>query len=324
MNKSLFDEIRYESFTLKNRFFRSAFADRCVGGTISSKTVEFYCSFARGGVGSIISGYTVVDEAEKESPHAAIYNDTFIDSHRRLTDAVHEYGTAIFLQLNHVGSRLDTKDANIVAAAPYLAPSAVMNLRGKTMPREITAGEIKNLQEKFAAAAVRGKKAGYDGVELHSAHGYFLSQFMTPYYNRRTDRYGGSGENRARMLLETIQAVQDAAGKDYPVLVKLNVFDGIKEGIPIEDVLYTAGEVKKLGIFALETSGNWHDYPEDGGAFFLKQAETIAAKYDLALILTGGNRNYADMTDILNRYNIAYFGICRPLIKNPNLVNDFR
>jgi 2,4-dienoyl-CoA reductase-like NADH-dependent reductase (Old Yellow Enzyme family) len=160
-------------------------------------------------------------------------------------------------------------------------------------------------------------------VEIHAAHWFFLSQFLTPYYNRRTDQYGGSIENRARMLVETYDVIREAVGANFPVWVKINVNDGFDMGVSLEDCLYVGRELSKRGVDAIEVSGDWMERPENAGPFFRNEAEALAAETGVAIILTGGNRDFQNMTEILNNTDIAYFGLARPLMKEPNLINHF-
>jgi 2,4-dienoyl-CoA reductase-like NADH-dependent reductase (Old Yellow Enzyme family) len=210
------------------------------------------------------------------------------------------------------------------AGMTILAPSVVENLNTKIAPEEITVRQIKAIQEKFAEAALRAKNADYDGVEIHAAHGFLLSQFMTPYYNRRTDLYGGSVENRARMSLETYQAIREAVGTDFPVLIKINVNDGFDNGVAFADVLYLCAELTKLKIDAIEISGAFGAFPQEATSYFKKEAEQIAAKNKTKILMTGGNRDFEEMTGILNSTKIEYFGMARPLIKEPALINRFK
>jgi 2,4-dienoyl-CoA reductase-like NADH-dependent reductase (Old Yellow Enzyme family) len=205
-----------------------------------------------------------------------------------------------------------------------LAPSAVENLNTKVLSQEITVKQIKAIQKKFSEAALRAKNAGYDGVEIHAAHGFLLSQFMTPHYNRRTDLYGGSAENRARMPLETYEAVRASVGTDFPVLIKINVNDGFENGVAFEDVLYLCDALSKLEIDAIEISGAFTAFPQGSTSFFKKEAEQIAAKNETKIIMTGGNRYFEEMASILNNTKIEYFGMARPLMKEPDLINRFK
>jgi 2,4-dienoyl-CoA reductase-like NADH-dependent reductase (Old Yellow Enzyme family) len=268
----------------------------------------------------MITGFTLVDETENNFPMLAFYDDSFMTGHKKLTGLVHTYNKNIVLQLVYIGSYImgDAEGMTI------LAPSVVENLNSKVIPREITVEQIKRIQQKFADAALRAKNAGYDGIEIHAAHGFFLSQFMTPYYNRRNDVYGGSVQNRARMSLETYELIRKAVGNDFPVWIKINVTDGFDGEVSLDDVLYLCRELTKKGIDAIEISGAFGKFTSGSTSFFKDEAAKIAAENDTAIILTGGNTDIKEMTEILNTTNIGYFGMARALMKEPGLINRFR
>jgi 2,4-dienoyl-CoA reductase-like NADH-dependent reductase (Old Yellow Enzyme family) len=317
--KTLFDESKIGSMHLKNRFIRAAIGDLAVGGHLTEEMLETYKELASGGVGTIITGLTLVDEVEGSFPLPAMYEDIYIDEYKRLVDSVHDFNTNIILQLVYVGTHImgDPGERDI------LAPSAVANKNTGVVPKEMTVNEIKSIQSKFAHAAVRAKKAGFDGIEIHAAHGFLLNQFITPFYNRRKDLYGGSIENRARIILETYSAVREAVGIDYPVLVKVNCMDGIENGLSEGDFRYVCAELSKLGVDAIEVSGNWLERSKEKDTYFKNEAEVVAKENQVAVIVTGGNRNYSDMEKLLNSTNIEYFGMARPFIAEPDLVKNY-
>jgi 2,4-dienoyl-CoA reductase-like NADH-dependent reductase (Old Yellow Enzyme family) len=317
--KTLFDITKLGKLTLKNRFIRAAIHEKLSQGRISDTVYDIYNKLAQGGVGTIITGFTLVDEIEKQFPMMAFYDDTFFDGHKKLVDLVHKNDTNIILQLVYVGSYAmgDPKGMTI------LAPSAVENKNTKIIPVEITVEQIKVIQSKFADAALRAKNAGYDGIELHAAHGFLLSQFMTPYYNRREDLYGGSVQNRSRMTLETLDLIRKTVGNDFSIWIKINVTDGFENGVSLDDVLYLCKELTKRGINAIDTSGSWSKFTQESTSFFKDEAARIAAENDTAIILTGGNKHFNEMTEILNNTKIAYFGMARPLMKEPSLITQF-
>ena len=319
--KTLFDKTRIGSLELKNRFIRAAVADKTQDGRVDETMIENYLALARGGVGTIVTGYTLASPDEKRLPIVALYGDEFIGGHEILTTTIREYDVNLVLQLVYVGSYTP---AGWESGGPVaVAPSSVANRITNTPAREMRLTEIKAVQIEFADAALRAKKAGYDGVEIHAAHGFLLSQFLTPYYNRRTDSYGGPIKNRARMLLETFETVRDTVGDDFGVWVKINTTDNMDEGISPDDCRYVCRELAALGVDAIETSGNWVSMATRNFVYFKDAAEIIAEENDVPVILTGGNRDFSEMTDILNTTKIGYFGIARPFMKNPNLVNDF-
>jgi 2,4-dienoyl-CoA reductase-like NADH-dependent reductase (Old Yellow Enzyme family) len=317
--KTLFDATVLNGLSLKNRFVRAAVGEKTGDGAVNGHILGVYRELSRGGAGTFITGFTLVDETERLYPILALYNDSFIDGHKELTDLVHESGANIISQLVYAGSWvIGDRHGEVL-----LAPSAVRHLKSGALPREASVGEIKTIQRKFAEAALRAKEAGHDGVEIHAAHWFFLSQFMTPYYNRRADQYSGSVENRARMLIETYETIREAVGTNFPVWCKINVNDGFDMGVSLEDCLYAGRELSKRGIGAIEVSGDWMERPEDSGAFFKDEAQALAAETGVPIILTGGNRDFQSMTELLNSSDIAYFGLARPLMREPDLVNRF-
>ena len=317
--KTLFDKTNIGNMYLKNRFIRAAVGEKTKDGHVNDNILELYKKLAQGGAETLITGFTLVDAEEKNFPLLSFYDDSFSAGHKKLTDMAHENGANIILQLVYVGSYV-MGDIN---GMTVLAPSAVKNLNTGIIPQEITLNQIKIIQEKFAAASLRAKNAGYDGIEIHAAHGFLLSQFMTPYYNRRADIYGGSAENRSRMALETYDTIRQYVGRDYPILIKINVNDGFAGEVSFDDVLYLCRKLTEKSINAIEISGSWSNLPKESTSYFKKEAEIIAADNNIKVIMTGGNLYFNEMADILNTINIEYFGMARALIKDTNLINIF-
>jgi len=249
---------------------------------------------------------------------------------QEITTAVHENGGKITMQLAHAG---------IFAAAeltgiPPLAPS---NLEGffESAHKEMTATDIQEMITAFAAGAKRAQKAGFDGVQIHAAHGYLLSQFLSPYFNRRQDEYGGSIQNRSRALLEVVRAVRSTVGNGYPVLVKMNCQDFHDNGLSLEDSVQTGIMLAKQGIDAIELSGGNRlsgklvparvgIKSHDREAYFQKEAAAFKKDINVPLILVGGNRSF----DLAER-NVAeghadYISMSRPLIREPDLINRWK
>ncbi|AEF85443.1 NADH:flavin oxidoreductase/nadh oxidase [Treponema primitia ZAS-2] len=318
--KNLFDKTQLGKMTLENRFIRAAIGEKPTLGQVNESILDLYQGLAKGGVGTMITGFTLVDENEKNFPMMAFYNDTFSEGHKILTGLVHSYNRNIILQLVYIGSYI-MGDAS---GMTILAPSAVENLNTKVVPQEITVEQIKRIQQKFADAALRAKNAGYDGIEIHAAHGFLLSQFMTPHYNRRKDAYGGTAQNRARMAIETYEAIRKAVGADFSVWIKINVTDGFEDEVSFDDVLYLCKELTEKGINAIEISGAFSKFTKDATCFFRKEAEKIAMENNTAIILTGGNTDIKEMTEILNTTKIRYFGMARALMKEPDLINKIK
>ena len=216
----LFESTVIGSMTLRNRFVRSATWEGMAtpAGEVTPRLVETTAALARGGVGLIISGHAYIRPEGQAGPgQLGAYGDELVPGLRRMAAAAHDHGAKILLQLAHAGYFA----AERLTGAMPLAVSASVKL-DDTPRREMRLADIGDLVAAFAAAAVRAKAAGFDGVQIHSAHGYCLNQFLSPLFNRRQDSYGGALENRVRVHLETIRAVRRAVGDDYPVLLKIN------------------------------------------------------------------------------------------------------
>lgn len=306
-------------FRAKNRFVRAATCESLAtdDGRAAPELLAVYRELARGGVGTIITGFANISPDDKPAPcMMGIYNDSFIEEWQPLTQLARECDTRIVLQVVYGGS------ASRTAVHP-LGPSAVANPKTGVVPREATPGELRAIVSAFAAAARRARAAGFDGVEIHAAHGYLLSQFLSPLLNGRNDEYGGSVENRTRLTVEVIEACRGEVGDDFPLFVKVNSSDGVAGGLTCADSLLASAAFAAAGASAIEVSGNWHACNvEDfaGHPFFEDYAVQLARRIDVPVILTGGNRDLVTMSQLAEN-GIAAFGLCRPLICEPDLPN---
>jgi 2,4-dienoyl-CoA reductase-like NADH-dependent reductase (Old Yellow Enzyme family) len=333
--KTLFDPTHIGSMPLKNRLWRSAtwmnMADD--KGHLTHRLEEVYLNLARGGVGTIITGYAFVLEEEQPNPGMlGIYNDSFIPEYRAFTEKIKNEGTNIIMQIVYGGSFTNFETENRL----IWGPSAVPHPMTQVVPTEMTQENIHTLTAAFVQATVRAKAAGFDGVQLHGAHTYLFSQFLSPYYNRRQDSYGGTIENRARIVFETLEAVRNEVGPDYPVFIKMHCSDEWDEnGLNEEESLYVALELEKRGISGIEFSGGNLDikaYPNMGPgrsgilkpekqSYFAEKTAVIAQHLTVPVISVGGHRTPEKLTDILNTSQIDYVSLSRPLLSEPELVN---
>ncbi|MCI9349971.1 MAG: FAD-dependent oxidoreductase [Oscillibacter sp.] len=252
---SLFSPGRIGSMTLKNRGVMMPMATEQADryGVPTLRQIRYYQERAKGGVAMIINEYTGVDDVDSIP---AIHNlraaqDYHIAELEKLTDAVHLYDCKIVAQLHHGGAT----SSPALTGRENLAPSAVPIADGRPVPREMTLEDIRRIQQKFIAAAVRCKKAGYDAVELHGAHGYLIAQFFSKYYNRRTDEYGGSVENRCRFLSEIIAGIRKELGR-FPILVRMcgDEMTPVDGFLTLEDGLEIAKHLEACGIDAINIS----------------------------------------------------------------------
>lgn len=332
--KSLFNQTQLAGLKLKNRFIRSATYDGMADkqGHMTNELFQVYENLAKGGVGAIITGLTYVSDLEEPYPgQMGIYDDSFIEEYKKLTAMSHRYDAKIFLQLACLGSQTVPSTSGKV----MWGPSAIQDLFYKTTPQEMTTQDIFFVQEAFSNAALRAKEAGFDGVQMHVAHGYLLSKFLTPYYNRRNDSYGGDIENRAKIVFETYQAIREKVGFEYPVLVKINCEDFMDQGMSFADCKYVCNKLVELGINAIEISGGIpSSRPNEGIIRIIKAAEQesyfnsyaaeIAQEINVSVILVGGNREFTALTDIVNQTAIEYISLCRPLIRESDLIKRWQ
>ena len=309
--KHLTDQTMLGTIAMKNRFVRAAVGDFTNGGHLTESNFELYRNLAEGGAALLISGFSVVDAQEQSDHTFSVAYDVLIPEYQSLTQMVHEAGCKIVAQLVYL--------SGFVPVPRPLAPSAGKNKYTGIETFEMTGDEIRQMVRLFADGARRAKEMGFDGVELHGAHGFLLHQFFLPLWNHRTDLYGGTVENRSRFLIETYEAVREAVGSDFPVMMKISLDD-----VPAEDWLYLAHQLDARGIDALETSGNWIAHTPKDRTYYHDAATTLASELRCAVIQTGGNREFATLEEQLNDSDVAYFGFARPFMSEPDFVNKYQ
>lgn len=329
----LFDPMEINGMVAPNRFVRSATNDRCAdaSGHVSDMLIAIYEGLARGGVGLIIIGNAYVKGNGRTSPTMmGAQDDGFLPGLRRLAEAVHRYDSKIVLQISHAGRQASS---SVLHESP-VAPSAVYYRLSKETPRAMTEDEIEEVIDAYAAASRRAAAAGFDGVQFHGAHGYLISQFMSPYTNKREDRWGGSLENRMRFPLEVYRRARKAVGDGYPVIIKLNSEDFLEGGLTLEEGVQIAGALAREGIDAIEISGGMVESgkhismpgikTEEDEAYYLANARRFREAMDVPLILVGGLRTPALMERLLEKGEADMVSLCRPFIREPDLVNQWK
>ncbi|MBW2638255.1 MAG: NADH:flavin oxidoreductase, partial [Deltaproteobacteria bacterium] len=252
--RKLFEDSMINGMNLPNRFVRSATWEGMATdhGAVTPKLIDTMAALAAGGVGLIITGHAYVRPEGKASPwQLGIYKDELVSGLRKMTAAVHACGGRIIAQLAHAGCFTSAQ----LTGQPPLVVSDFNELATKSPRKEITARDISEIISAFADAAQRAKSAGFDGVQIHSAHGYLLSQFLSPAFNKRRDEYGGSVHNRARIHLEICHTVREAVGRDYPILIKMNCRDFVENGLELEESLQVAHLLADAGLDAIDLSG---------------------------------------------------------------------
>jgi 2,4-dienoyl-CoA reductase-like NADH-dependent reductase (Old Yellow Enzyme family) len=318
----LFSSASLGTLTLPNRLVRSATAERMADsdGRPTEALIRLYRRLARGGVGLIISGHMYVHPSGKCHPEmTGIYSDDLIPDLKKLAQAVHNEGGKLVAQINHGGMQCSTETVD-----ETVAPSAISADFLKQPARELTVEEIDALIDAFAQSARRAKQAGFDGVQLHAAHGYLINQFHSPFVNRRQDEWGGRLENRARFLIRVCQAVREQVGPDYPVLVKFGIRDGLDEGLSAEEGVQIVSMMASMALDGVEISGGVRSSSVKKGvrnpdeeAYFLPLARRAAAATALPIITVGGYRSSDVIEQALAEEGIDFVALCRPLIHDP-------
>lgn len=330
----LFEPTRIGQLEVKNRLMRSATAERLVDkdSAATDELIKLYKTLAEGEVGTIITGHTSIDPRGRAGwQMMSLENDRMIKPLQQLTKVVHEHEARIFVQLSHAGRYAPGAIIQSRPLAVWLDPNEEQ--RGQYPPEEAKPSDITDLINKFVNAAVRAQEAGFDGVQLHSAHGYLISQFLSPMFNKRKDEWGGSLTNRARFLTEVIRQIRSRTGSGFAIWAKMNCEDFIQGGMTVNESIATAKLLKESGLDALEISGGVtfetvirkgvpKTVPE---AYFLPQAEQFrAALPGFPLALVGGIRSYAMMEKILGEKGINLVSMSRPFIREPQFALKLR
>jgi len=267
----LFEPLRIGGLTIPGRVVKAATSETRAtsDGIATQATIDFYAPIAAGGTPLIITGNIHVSLAGKSTPlQMGIEDDSRIPALTKLVDAVHAHGSLMFAQLSHSGRQVLP---GFVGLKEAVSSSAVTDLSTGTRPRALSVAEIRRVVEQFGEAADRCKRAGFDGIEIHAGHGYLISQFLTPYTNRRTDEYGGSLQNRVRILSEILQAMRARVGADYPIIMKLNGADylPLRAGLKTPALVEIAKIMEREGIDGVEISVGHYEsgFPVVRGTF---------------------------------------------------------
>ena len=329
----LFTPLRIGPVTVQNRFVRSATHDFMAqeDGSITERNIALFRQLAQGEVGLIITGHAYVNPAGKAGPRQiGVHEDRMIAGLSRIPWAVHDFPTRIFLQIAHSGRQTKEK----ICGCTPLAPSAVYEPVFKVMPRAMTAEEVRTTVDEFVQAGRRAKEAGFDGVQLHVAHGYLLSSFLSPYTNRRDDAYGGSLFNRSRIVREILRGLKGLPGPDFPVIAKLNSSDFIPQGLSVEESIEAARLLEADGLDGVEVSGgmseagkgsSWQGLRrQEEEGYFVEPAARFKAALKIPVFGLGGLRSFAVMEKAVESGKVDLISLSRPLIREPDLIRRFR
>lgn len=236
----------------------------------------------------------------------------------KLAVIIHSNNQVAVVQINHAGSAADTSLTGVEA----VAPSAIINPAIKrSVPRALSIAEILKIREAFVQAALRVKKAGFDGVEIHNCHGFLLTQFLSPLTNLRTDEYGGSLENRSRLLLEIVTAVRTAVGEDFLLLVRLGLDDLLPGGTTLEEGCLLAGKLQEAGIDILDVStGLMSPFSLQGPAMLRDMLRTVKGHINLPVIGAGELENIDIASDMVEKEEVDFIALGRKIMNQPNYV----
>ena len=334
---NLFSPESIGNVRIKNRIVRSAtFSQRAEKyGKIGEHIIEFYQELAAGGTGLIIMEFISVDVGGMISPfQTRLDDDSYIPGHKKLVQKVHDFSEVkIAAQIGHSGKQ------GSHPKYPPVAPSSVKDKITGLIPRELTIEEIEGLIEKFVNAGYRAYVSGYDIVQLHAAHGYLLSNFISPYSNRRKDAFGGSIENMTNILVMIHDQLREKVDKKFPIIVKLQTQDFVTGGLILQDGIKIAKITLDAGFKAIEPSGGIGEtqigleevYPskiikvQEEENYFLPVAKQLKPLMEQSkLILVGGIKNPISAENILKNGFADFISMSRPLIYEPDLPNRWQ
>ena len=325
----LFESTEINGLKLGNRFVRSATWEGMATpeGACTPALLDLMSGLAKGGVGLIITSHAYVRrEGQAGSRQLGIYEDTLMEGFRNMTKAVHDLGGRIVVQIAHAGLFANSALSNRIP----LAPSQLGHLSDHPH-REMTVEEIQKTAASFGRAAYRARESGFDGVQIHAAHGYLLSQFLSPAFNKREDEYGGPLKNRARALLDVLRCLRAEVGNDFPVFIKMNSEDFVDGGLSLEDSVKAGSMLEEEGIDAIELSGGTPFSGKLGSirkgiktekdeAYFKDAAKAFKSALTIPLMLVGGIRNFQLAERLLETKTADYISMSRPFIREPALV----
>lgn len=358
MDSKLFTPVTFGPLTLRNRTIRSAaFESMCPGNAPSDQLLDYHRSVAAGGVGMTTVAYAAVTRSGLSFDRQLWMRPEIIPGLRRLTDAVHAEGAAVGIQLGHCGNM---SHKSICGCTPVGACSG-FNLYSPTFVRGLRADELPEMARAYGRAVNLAREAGFDSVEIHAGHGYLISQFLSPATNHRRDQFGGSLENRMRFMDMVMEEVMQAAGSDMAVLVKMNMRDGFRGGMELDETLQVARRLEQSGAHALVLSGGfvskapmyvmrgempirtmthymtcwWLKYGVRLAgrmmiptvpfkeAYFLEDALKFRAALKMPLVYVGGLVARQKIDEVLN-HGFEAVQMARALLNEPGFVNRMR
>lgn len=356
--KILFTPFKLGPVTLRNRTIRAAaFEGMCPGNLPSEDLFKYHHDVAAGGIGMTTLAYAAVEQSGLSFPHQLLLNQAAVSGLRKITDDIHHEGAACSIQIGHCGNM---SKASMAGRMP-MAPSAGINMYVPTFTHRMNNADIQSVVKSFGNAVNLAREAGFDAVEVHAGHGYLISQFLSPYTNKRKDSFGGSLENRARFMLMVMEEVKKAAGNDIALLVKTNIRDGFKGGTDIDECIEIAKMLENAGADALVLSGGFvskapmyvmhgkmpikvfahyidnklmsffvrlvgnrlvKEVPFTEG-YFLADALKFRKALELPLVYVGGLISHEKIDEVLGN-GFEMVAIARALIKDPDFIKKLQ
>lgn len=321
---------------VKNRLLKSAMSEALAtrDGAATPELNRLYQAWADGGIGLCVTGNVMIDARARGEPgNVVIEDESHLAELSSWAAAATRGGAQCWVQLNHPGKQAP-KGLNLETVSPSAVPFRDDMKAFFATPRALTDAEVRAVVQRFATAAAIVKKAGFSGVQIHGAHGYLVSQFLSPHHNVRTDAWGGSPENRRRFVLEVYQAMRQAVGAQFPIGIKLNSADFQRGGFTEEESLDTIRALADAGIDLIEISGGTYEAPAMTGvkvgktpvkestrlreAYFLEFAEKARAAVATPLVVTGGFRTAAGMAQAIESGAVDMVGLARMLAIEPD------
>lgn len=308
--KTIFDEIKINNLSIENRVVAASvgrdLAD--INGRIPKELYEIYKELAQGGVGLIISEMTMVSDADYLMPgFTRLQDESVLADYRKLTDIIHHAGISIVAQL----------------AFGAFHKMDINGEQKQLSPDELSDADIRKIIKDFTDASVRAKEAGFDGVELHCAHGFLLNKILSPAFNHRTDEYGGKTENRTAIITEIIREIREKCN-EFPIIAKINSTDNLADGITEKESIAICEILVSAGVDAIEVSGMNATVDRirlgETEGYFASYAKELKKAVSVPIILTGGHRSKEHMVTLLSDSACDMFSLARPLIREPGLI----
>ena len=323
MFKRVLEKGKIGSVEINNRFIMPAMGSSHgeSDGKVGERLIEYYSARARGGFGLIITEFTCIDPVGKAIPGQLMINsDEYIEGFKKLTDRIHKEGSKIFMQLHHAGRQTCSYITGMRPVAPSPIPCPV----NRELPKELSTEEVYKLIEKFGDGALRAKKAGFDGVEIHGAHGYIVAQFLSSYSNKRTDEFGLDIKGRAKFACEIIKNIKEKCGQDFPVIFRISGEERVFSGRKIEESAILSKEIEKSGADAIHVStGVYASMPyiiapaNMPNGFFVKDAEVIKKSVNIPVIAVGRITEPLMAEEIISFGSADFVALGRASIADP-------